>query len=44
MPEWNADVFQILISQVGEYRDIYFVIDKTLCVLGHAELFEPVCN
>ena len=44
MPQRNADVFQILIGQMAEYRNINFVVDKAFRVLGHAELFEPVRN
>jgi hypothetical protein len=28
----------------GQDAEVNPVLDKTLCVLGHAELFEPVCN
>jgi hypothetical protein len=34
----------MLIGQVGENRQINAVFSKTLGVLGHAELFEPVRN
>ena len=44
MPEGDTEVLQILIGQVGEYRDINLVLGKALSVLGHAELFEPVRN
>ena len=44
VPEQNADVLQVLIGQMSEYREINSVLSKTLSVLGHAELFEPVCN
>ena len=44
MPKRDADIFEVLISQMGKYRDINFVLGKALGVLGHAELFEPVCN
>jgi len=44
MPEWDADVFEILIGQMAKYRDIDPVLGKGLGVLGHAELFEPVRN
>ena len=43
MPKRNADVLEVLISQMSEYRNIYFVISKTLRVLGQAEL-EPSCD
>jgi hypothetical protein len=44
MPERNANVFQILISQMRENRNIDFVLDKAIGVFGHPELFEPVRN
>jgi hypothetical protein len=31
-------------GQVPKHREIDSVLGKTLCVLGHAELFEPVRN
>jgi len=37
-------VFKMLIGQVGENREINAVFSKTIRVLGHAELFEPVRN
>ena len=44
MPERNADVLEILIRQMPEYGNVDFVIDKTVRILGHAKLFEPVRN
>src|SRR5580693_1367793 len=44
MSERDAEVFQVLIGQVGENSEIYVVLGKALSVLGHAELFEPVRN
>ena len=44
MPKWNADVLEVLIGQISEYRNVYFVTGKTLRVLGYSELFEPVAN
>ena len=44
MPKQDADVLEILIGQMAQYRDINFVLGKALRVLGHAELFEPVRN
>ena len=44
MPEQDADVLEVLIGQMAEYRDIDLVLGKALGVLGHAELFEPVRN
>ena len=40
--ECDAEVFKMLIGQVGENREINAVFSKALRVLGHAELFEPV--
>jgi hypothetical protein len=44
MPEQHADVLEILIRQMAQYRDIDPVFGKALGVLGHTELFEPVRN
>jgi hypothetical protein len=41
MSQWDADVLQVLISQIAERRDIDLVLSNALGVLGHAELFEP---
>src|SRR5262249_8395954 len=40
----NAEVFQVLIGQVRKDGEINAAFSKTLSVLGHAELFEPVSN
>ena len=42
MPKQNADFLEVLIGQMGECRGINPVFSKTLGVLGHSELFEPV--
>jgi len=42
MPERDAKLFEVLIGQMREHRDIDVVFDKPLGILGHAELFEPV--
>jgi hypothetical protein len=42
MPERNANVLEVLIGQMAQYGDINFVLGKTLDVLGHAELLEPI--
>jgi len=42
MPEQDADVFEILIGQMAQRRDIDAILRKALRVLGHAERFEPV--
>jgi hypothetical protein len=44
MPEQDADVLKILIGQIGECPSSNPIFSKTLGVLGHAELFEPVRN
>jgi hypothetical protein len=44
MPERNAKFLEVLIGQMAEDRNINVVIGKTLGVLEHAELFEPVSN
>src|SRR6516164_6055317 len=38
----NADLFEVLIGQVWQDREIDIVLCKALGVLGQAELFEPV--
>jgi hypothetical protein len=40
----DADLFQILIGQVTEDREIDIVLSKALRVLGHAEIFKPIRN
>src|SRR5215831_18906846 len=40
----NANLLEVLISQVTQNGELNMVLGKTLCVLGHAELFEPLCN
>jgi hypothetical protein len=42
MPEQHADVLEILIGQIAQYRNIDPVFSKALGVLGQAKLFEPV--
>jgi hypothetical protein len=42
MSEQDANVVEVLIGQMAEYRDIDSVLGETLGVLGHAEDFEPV--
>jgi len=44
MPQRNAKLFEVLIGQMTEDRDIDVILGKTLGVLGHAELFEPARN
>ena len=43
-PSEDADLFQVLIGQFGQDREIDVVLGKALRVLGHTELFEPVRN
>src|SRR5262249_5828754 len=42
MPQEDADLLQVLISQMGKRGNINSVFSKALRVLGHPELFEPV--
>jgi hypothetical protein len=44
MPEQDADLLKVLVSQVAEDRDVDPILGKTLGVLGHTELFEPIRN
>jgi hypothetical protein len=39
IPEGDAELFEMLIGQVGENREVNAVLGKALGVLGHAELF-----
>ena len=43
-PSRDAEVFQILIRQIGKDAEVNPVLVKTLRVLGQAELFEPIRN
>ena len=42
MPERDAEILQILIGQMWEYRDINLVLGKALGVLGQAERGQPL--
>ena len=42
--ENDAQLLQVLISQIGKDFKIDAVLRKALRVLGHAEIFEPVRN
>jgi hypothetical protein len=44
MPEQHADVLKVLISQMAKCCETNSVFSKTLRVLEHSELFEPVGN
>jgi hypothetical protein len=44
MPEQDADLLKVLVSQVAEDRDVDPILGKALGVPGHAELIEPICN
>ena len=45
MPErCHANLFEVLIGQVAQNREINIVLSKALNMLGHTELFEPVRN
>jgi hypothetical protein len=38
----NTNLFEVLIGQVTQDREINIVLGKALGILGQAELFEPV--
>jgi len=40
----DTEVFQVLVCQIAENREIDIVVGKALGVLGHSELFEPISN
>src|SRR6516164_869794 len=42
--ENDAQLLQVLISQIGKDLKIDAVLSKALRVLGHAEFFEPIRN
>ena len=42
--EQDVQSFQVLTREIGNDAEINSIFDKTLRVLGHAELFEPVRN
>ena len=44
MPKQDADIFEVLISEVRQRLNFDPVLCKTLRVLGHAEFFKPVRN
>jgi len=44
MSKRNTDVLEVLISQMGKYRNVDFAFAKAFRILGHDELFEPVRN
>ena len=44
MPDGHAKPIEVIVRQFAENLYIDIVFSKTLSVLGHAELFEPVCN
>ena len=44
MPDGHAKPIEVLVRQLAQDLDIDVVLSKTLGVLGHAELFEPVRN
>jgi hypothetical protein len=44
MPKQDADIFEVVISQMRECRNTNPVLGKALRILGHAEPFEPVRN
>jgi len=40
----DTEVFQVLVCQIPENREIDIVVSKALGVLGHSEFFEPISN
>jgi hypothetical protein len=44
MPKREAEFFEVLIGQKAQDGNINIVISKTLGILGHTELFEPIGN
>ena len=44
MPKQDADIFEVVISQMRECRNTNPVLGKTLRILGHTELIEPLRN
>jgi hypothetical protein len=40
----DTEVFQVLVCQIAEDREIDIVISKAPGVLGHPEFFEPIRN
>src|SRR6516164_7610086 len=40
----DTEIFQVLVCQIAEDREIDIVISKALGVLGHPEFFEPIRN
>ena len=44
MPERNADILQVLVSQMGEYGDVNFILGKALPSLPQTKSPKPVRN
>src|SRR3954467_13162182 len=44
VPERNTEILQVLISQMGEYGDVNFILGKTLRVLPKPKSPKPVGN
>src|SRR5215469_14671657 len=44
VPKRDAEIFEMLLGQVGKNGNIDLVFGKALSVLGHAEIFEPLLN
>jgi hypothetical protein len=40
----DTEVFQVLVRQIAEDREVDIVVSKALGVLGHSEFFEPISN
>src|ERR1700742_4691188 len=44
MAERNTHLLEVLVSQMGEYRDANFIFGKTPRVLPKSQLPKPICN
>jgi hypothetical protein len=44
MPERNTDILQVLVSQMGQYGDVDFMVGKTLRVLRETKSPKPGGN
>jgi hypothetical protein len=44
MPQQNAEVLEVLLSQIADDGEVNGVVGEALGVFGQAELLEPVRN
>ena len=44
MPDGHAKSIKVLVRQLAENLNIDVVLGEASRILGHAELFEPICN